>query len=121
VSLGFVGLSLPTSPFAQAPTFGQTDDQRIQGVGFEQDLRLDPTNAKRVYTSVPGSLSSDTSWIWHSEDSGKTIKWVTGDGQGGEADLVARRGDTELAVDLGRPPLLHEPDGPELQWGPLGQ
>src|SRR4051794_10923497 len=42
------------------PTFGQPTISGIQGVGFEQDLRLDPTNANRAYTSVPGSLSSDT-------------------------------------------------------------
>src|SRR2546426_7724208 len=59
------------------PTFGQPTISGIQGVGFEQDIRLDPTNANRVYTSVPGSLSSNTSWIWHSEDGGKTFKWVT--------------------------------------------
>src|SRR2546425_6332924 len=27
-------------------------------------------------TSVPGSLSSDTSWIWQSRDGGKTFRWV---------------------------------------------
>src|SRR5882762_6418259 len=66
-----------TDPSGTAPlTFGQPTISGIQGVGFEQDIRLDPTNAQRVYTSVPGSLSSDTSWIWHSEDGGKTFKWV---------------------------------------------
>src|SRR5258708_25315753 len=60
-----------------ALSFGQPTISGIQGVGFEEDIRLDPTNAQRVYMSVPGSLSSDTSWIWHSEDGGKTFKWVT--------------------------------------------
>src|SRR2546426_6737258 len=87
------------------PTFGQPTISGIQGVGFEQDLRLDPTNANRVYTSVPGSLSSDTSWIWHSEDGGKTFKWVTAgtakDGKPGlgGSPVCAGGGDTELAVD----------------------
>jgi hypothetical protein len=100
VSLGFVGLSLPTSSFAQAPTFGQPTISGIQGVGFEEDIRLDPTNPKRVYMSVPGSLSSDTSWIWHSEDSGKTFKWVTaGTAKLGKPNSCAGGGDTELAVD----------------------
>ena len=45
-------------------------------MGFEQDLRLDPTNPDRLYTSVPGALSSDTSWIWRSEDGVRTFKWV---------------------------------------------
>src|SRR6266852_8447921 len=77
VFLVFVALTiLPFSPAqAQAPTFGQPTISGIQGVGFEQDIRLDSRNANRVYTSVPGSLSSDTSWIWHSEDAGKTFKW----------------------------------------------
>ena len=85
-----------------APTFGQPTISGIQGVGFEQDLRLDPTNANRVYTSVPGSLSSDTSWIWHSEDSGKTFKWVVaGTAKEGKPNTCAGGGDTELAVDSG--------------------
>jgi hypothetical protein len=81
-------------------TFGQPTISGIQGVGFEQDLRLDPTNANRVYTSVPGSLSSDTSWIWHSEDRGRTFKWVTaGTAKEGKPNPCAGGGDTELAVD----------------------
>jgi hypothetical protein len=102
VSLGFVGLSLPTSSFAQVPTFGQPTISGIQGVGFEQDIRLDPTKAERVYTSVPGSLSSGTSWIWHSEDAGKTFKWVTAAApKEGKPTLCIGGGDTELAVDAG--------------------
>ena len=83
-----------------APTFGQPTISGIQGVGFEQDIRLDPTNANRVYTSVPGSLSSDTSWIWHSEDGGETFKWVVaGTPKAGKPNSCAGGGDTELAVD----------------------
>jgi hypothetical protein len=103
VSLGFVGLSLPTSSFAQAPTFGQPTISGIQGVGFEEDIRLDPTHPNRVYLSVPGSLSSGTSWIWHSEDGGKTFKWVTAAAakEGKPNPSCAGGGDTELAVDSG--------------------
>ena len=39
VSLGVVALSLPTSLFAAAPTFGQPTISGIQGVGFEEDIR----------------------------------------------------------------------------------
>jgi hypothetical protein len=90
-----------TDPSGTAPiTFGQPTISGIQGVGFEQDIRLDPTNAQRVYTSVPGSLSSDTSWIWHSEDGGKTFKWVVaGIAKEGKPNPCAGGGDTELAVD----------------------
>jgi len=84
------------------PTFGQPTISGIQGVGFEQDLRLDPTNPSRAYTSVPGSLSSDTSWIWHSEDGGRTFKWVVaGTAKLGKPNTCAGGGDTELAVDTG--------------------
>ena len=95
-------LAICSSSQAQAPTFGQPTISGIQGVGFEQGLRLDPTNPNRVYTSVPGSLSSDTSWIWHSEDRGRTFKWVVaGSAKEGKPDPVcAGGGDTELAVDL---------------------
>src|SRR5579864_6124437 len=71
-SLG--GLSFATT--ASKPTFGHPIISGIGGVGFEQGLRLDPSNTSRLYTSVPGSLSSDTSWIWHSLDGGNTFKWV---------------------------------------------
>src|SRR6266436_3528574 len=98
--LGALLLFTPVSVRAQAPTFGQPTISGIQGVGFEQDIRLDPTNASRVYTSVPGSLSSDTSWIWHSEDGGKTFKWVTAaTAKEGKPTSCAGGGDTELAVD----------------------
>jgi len=98
--------SSPGLPAAAAagplPTFGQPTISGIQGVGFEQDLRLDPTNASRLYTSVPGSLSSDTSWIWQSIDGGKTFKWVTAaTAKEGKPNPCAGGGDTELAVDSG--------------------
>src|SRR3984893_6195568 len=96
-------LSLAGVPqsLAQTPTFGQPTISGIQGVGFEEDIRLDPTNPNRVYMSVPGSLSSDTAWIWHSEDGGKTFKWViAATAKEGKPDPVcAGGGDTELGVD----------------------
>src|SRR5437660_7852973 len=85
-----------------SPTFGQPTISGIQGVGFEQALRLDPPKANRVDSSVPGPLSSDTSWIWHSEDGGKTFKWVVaGTAKVGKPNPCAGGGDTELAVDTG--------------------
>src|SRR5258705_7856435 len=65
-------------PRPAPPTFGHPIISGIGGVGFEQGLRVDPSNGNRLYTSAPGSLSSDTSWIWHSLDGGKTFKWVVG-------------------------------------------
>jgi hypothetical protein len=103
VSLGLAFAAGGPNANAQAagpPTFGQPTISGIQGVGFEQDLRLDPTNANRLYTSVPGSLSSDTSWIWHSEDAGKTFKWVSAaTPTEGKPTSCGGGGDTELAVD----------------------
>src|SRR5207248_5356739 len=43
VFLMLLALALPICLFAQAPTFGQPTISGIQGVGFEQDIRLDPT------------------------------------------------------------------------------
>src|SRR5256886_4580721 len=101
LSLALVLLTCPIA-LAQAPTFGQPTISGIQGVGFEQDLRLDPNDPKLVYTSVPGSLSSDTSWIWRSIDAGKTFKWVVaGTTKEGKPNPCAGGGDTELAVDIG--------------------
>ncbi len=83
------------------PTFGEPTIVGVQGYGFEEDIRLDPTNPNRIYTSTPDSLSSDTSWMWHSEDGGKTFKWVraAADKQGKLVPGCAGGGDTELGVD----------------------
>jgi hypothetical protein len=83
-----------------APTFGFPVISGIGGTGFEQDLRLDPSNPNRVYTSVPGTLSADTSWIWRSLDTGKTFKWVPNATPfEGKVTTCHGGGDTELGVD----------------------
>ena len=75
VLLAMVSFAAP-GPGPAPLTFGHPVITGIGGVGFEQGLRLDPSNPNLLYTSVPGSLSSDTSWVWHSLDGGKTFKWV---------------------------------------------
>ena len=91
---------VPHSPSGTPPTFGHPVISGIGGTGFEQDLRLDPSNPARVYTSVPGTLSADTSWIWRSLDTGKTFKWVPGaTALEGKVTTCHGGGDTELAVD----------------------
>ena len=78
ISAGLAILVARAGPPARAVsppvTFGQPTISGIGGVGFEQDIRVDTSG--RVYTSVPGALSSDTSWVWKSTDDGKTFKWV---------------------------------------------
>jgi hypothetical protein len=88
------------APSGASITFGHPVISGIGGTGFEQDLRLDPSNATRVYTSVPGTLSADTSWIWRSLDTGKTFKWVPGaTAFEGKVTTCHGGGDTELGVD----------------------
>jgi len=92
--------SPPTPPHPAPLTFGHPIISGIGGVGFEQGLRVDPSNANRLYTSAPGSLSSDTSWIWHSLDGGKTFKWVVdATAFEGKATTCFGGGDTETGVD----------------------
>jgi hypothetical protein len=80
--------------------FGQPTIAGINGVGFEASLRPDPSDPNRMYESVPGSLSSDTSWIWTTADGGKTWKWVSGSlPLTGKYSMCAGGGDTELGVD----------------------
>src|SRR5437773_10982466 len=99
VLLAMVSFAAPTSR-RTTPTFGHPIISGIGGVGFEQGLRVDPSNANRLYTSVPGSLSSDTSWIWHSLDGGKTFKWVVGAAAfEGKVTTCHGGGDTEIGVD----------------------
>ena len=92
---------IPGAPLpANAPTFGHPVISGIGGVGFEQDLRLDPSNPNRVYTSAPGTAAANTSWIWHSLDGGKTFKWVVGAAPlQGKVTTCNGGGDTELGVD----------------------
>jgi len=87
-------------PRPAALTFGHPVISGIGGVGFEQGLRIDPSNPNRLYTSAPGSLSSDTSWVWHSLDGGKTFKWVVAATPlEGKYTTCAGGGDTETGVD----------------------
>jgi hypothetical protein len=94
--------AVPLPP--DAPTFGHPVISGIGGTGFEQSIRIDPTlNANgehTVYTSAPGSLSADTSWVWHSLDGGKTFKWVVGAAPlEGKVTTCHGGGDSEIAVD----------------------
>jgi hypothetical protein len=98
--LSFSAQSASDSPSVVAPTFGHPVISGVGGRGFEQALRVDPSNPNRLYTSVPGALSSDTSWIWRSLDAGKTFKWVPNAAPlTGKANACAGGGDTELGVD----------------------
>ena len=106
LTLCSVGILLAAASFAgpkpksAALTFGHPIISGIGGVGFEQGLRLDPSNPNRLFTSVPGALSSDTSWVWHSLDGGKTFKWVVdATALEGKYTTCAGGGDTETAVD----------------------
>ena len=88
------------APVPGAPTFGHPVISGIGGRGYEEDLRLDPVDPNRLYTSVPAALAADTSWIWHSLDGGKTFKWVVGaTALQGKVTTCHGGGDTELAVD----------------------
>ena len=83
-----------------APTFGHPVISGIGGTGFEESIRIDPTNTNRIYTSVPGSAGADTSWIWHSLDGGKTFKWVVAAAPlEGKVTTCHGGGDTEMAID----------------------
>lgn len=85
---------------ASTLTFGQPTIAGLGGVGFEPAFRLDPSDPNRAYESAPGSLSSDTSWVWTSKDAGQTWKFVTaGAPLTGKYSTCAGGGDTELGVD----------------------
>jgi hypothetical protein len=85
---------------ANVPTFGHPVISGIGGFGYEENLRLDPTDPTRIYTSVPGSAAANTSWIWRSLDTGKTFKWVpAATPLEGKVTACAGGGDTELGVD----------------------
>ncbi|HEY0367974.1 MAG TPA: dockerin type I repeat-containing protein [Chthoniobacterales bacterium] len=97
-----VAAPVPEGVIVSPVKFGHPVISGIQGVGFEQDLRLDPSNPSRVYTSAPGSESSGTSWIWRSLDTGRTFKWVPAATpyEGKPTPPCAGGGDSELGVDI---------------------
>ena len=85
---------------SSAPTFGQPTIAGIGGWGFEAGLRLDPSNADRIYMHAPDSANSNTSFIWRSLDGGRTFKWVPAAAPlGGKTTTCGGGGDSELAVD----------------------
>ena len=101
---GLSGATVPNvlsaATVANGPTFGHPVISGIGGFGYEQNLRSDPTDPTRIYTSVPGSVGADTSWIWRSLDTGKTFKWVPAAvAFRGKVTTCNGGGDTELAVD----------------------
>ena len=49
---------------SNAPTFGHPVISGIGGFGYEENLRLDPTDPTRIYTSVPGSAAATRSSAW---------------------------------------------------------
>ncbi|MFL6018577.1 MAG: hypothetical protein ACJ74V_13695 [Gaiellaceae bacterium] len=94
------GTRVTASASSMAATFGQPTIAGIGGWGFEVDLRLDPSNASRIYMSAPDSASADSSFIWRSLDGGRTFKWVPGAAPlGGKVTTCHGGGDTELGVD----------------------
>ncbi|MGH7983362.1 MAG: hypothetical protein ACREFF_09495 [Candidatus Udaeobacter sp.] len=100
--LAMVSFAAPKPPPPKPLSFGHPIISGIGGVGFEQGLRQDPSNPNLLYTSVPGSLSSDTSWVWHSLDGGKTFKWVVAaTALEGKYTTCFGGGDTETGVDTG--------------------
>jgi hypothetical protein len=94
------GKAVTARAASTALTFGVPTIAGINGNGFEASLRTDPTDSNRMYESVPGSLSSNTSWVWRSTDGGKTFKWVPAAvPHTGKYSTCAGGGDTELGVD----------------------
>lgn len=92
------GLEPVTAATGPVPTFGNPTISGIQGYGVEQDLRIDRHG--RAYTSVPGSLGSNISYLWRSLDGGRTFKWVPAAAQPvGKLPMCNGGGDTELATD----------------------
>src|SRR4029077_2879729 len=69
--LAMVSFAEPTS-VRTTPTFGHPIISGIGGVGFEQGLRVDPSNGNRLYTSAPGPGASHPSRVWPLSHGGKT-------------------------------------------------
>src|SRR4051812_11780283 len=88
----------PPGQAATGPTFDTPVISGIQGYGFEQSLRV--AKDGMVYTSVPDSLASATSFIWRSSDGARTFKWVPASAPyTGKPIGCVGGGDTELGVD----------------------
>jgi len=99
--LGVTSGDAATRAIAQLMTFGRPTATGINGIGYEQNLRIDSRG--RIYTSVPDGAPSQTSFIWHSTDGGRTFKPVAASlpltHAIPEPGCSGGGGDTELAVD----------------------
>ena len=93
-----VGPGSTAAPAGSVPTFDTPVISGIQGYGFEASLAIAPDGT--IYTSVPNSLSSLTSFLWRSTDGGRTFKWVPAAAPyNGKLTTCVGGGDTEIAVD----------------------
>src|SRR2546426_10284223 len=102
------GLRQASTAAPPLPTFGNPTISGIQGFGFEQDLRLDSQG--RIYTSVPGSLGSNISYVWRSLDGGQGFKWIPAATQpvGKLIPMCNGGGDTELGTDSADRPYIND-------------
>ena len=95
------GVSAAAAKAASAMTFGRPVAVGINGIGYEENLRVDPSG--RIYTSVPDGAPSGTSFMWHSTDGGLTFKPVAASAPlthaVPEPGCAGGGGDTELATD----------------------
>ena len=112
---------LGAPPPPNTPTFGHPIISGIGGVGFEQDLRLDPSNPNRLYTSAPGTASAE-----HQLDLAFT-RWRKNlqvgrrcDSLGRESHYMQWRRGYGTRGRFGGASLLQRPDPRELQHSTLG-
>jgi hypothetical protein len=98
-----LALLAPSARSANAlPGFGQPTVSGVQGDGFEEGIRVDPTrHPERIYTDAPIGVGT-SSVIWRSTDAGRTFKEVPSQiPPYGKPLACVGGGDGELDVDTG--------------------
>jgi hypothetical protein len=108
------GFSMPRlflpAQAATTPAFGPTTIVEDQREGAEPDIKVcGPTTTwsygncgqNNPYASAPFGFSTTSSWLWRSEDQGKTFKLTPSNNTTGKPDICPGGGDTDLQVSPG--------------------
>ncbi|MHB8508202.1 MAG: hypothetical protein ACYDGR_06070 [Candidatus Dormibacteria bacterium] len=97
--LGSPGVSFPArAAGGNALGFGLPTVVDHFRVGFEPTVAQDPQTGSRVYESVPTGFSTTQTFVWRSDDRGRTFNLVPGNVSGKSTNCVGG-GDTEVRVD----------------------
>ena len=101
IALSYGALAAPSgASHAPHATFGTPTVVDLFHPGYEPDLAISQAGKYKgsIYSSVPNGFSTTISYLWRSDDHGRSFHFTEGNALGKQATCVGG-GDTELKVD----------------------